>query len=177
MFQVGIQAGSCILSRIVPIESQFDSKTFNQNIHSVLDFVSSRQDGAWVTEAILSALRIQQHLAQGEKVLRISRTLVDDKFKSQLANGAAIYMLQRVALLTRFNSMMENMIDSLYEGKQIYFVKMKRKHYLNTASIFVVQRVGVRRTWQARMPERYICLRYRHKIAVCNYSGAYALVF
>ncbi len=45
------------------------------------------------------------------------RTLIEKSFKERLQHGAAIYILRRVAFLSRFNAVMNNLVDEVLSGE------------------------------------------------------------
>uniref|UniRef100_A0A7S1B9C3 Uncharacterized protein n=2 Tax=Corethron hystrix TaxID=216773 RepID=A0A7S1B9C3_9STRA len=72
--------------------------------------------GEWVGQALVCALRVRQEIVQGERFIRLPRTLMDMSFLQKLQSGTARRALLRLAFMSKFNAIMEGVLDEVLQG-------------------------------------------------------------
>mmetsp|Transcript_46337 Transcript_46337/g.69920 ORF Transcript_46337/g.69920 Transcript_46337/m.69920 type:complete len:365 (+) Transcript_46337:1341-2435(+) len=128
VYQLALQAAVSVLARV---QDHADDKIMQgmildcpnaacELLSSILSPLSQSAGGPeteWICNALMSSLKLYQEAKTGRCSLRIPLCLAEPTFVSELRAGAAFRALRRFAFLSRLNSVVENALDDVLNGK------------------------------------------------------------
>ena len=73
----------------------------------------------WICNTIDSSLRMEVNIRRQRRILRITVTLVEPGFISELGPGASPRDLRRLSFFNHMNLIVENALDTILAGKEL----------------------------------------------------------